>query len=94
MVDRGCPMTRDSSPCPDKPLAARLTVTRTGSARTVATATSDSRGYFRIPLPPGDYVVRPENLTGSVVPIAQPLTVTVDTGRFTTVTIPFDSGIR
>jgi len=60
----------------------------------VAKATSDSSGYFRIPLPPGQYVVRPENLTGAVVPIAQPLTVTVVAGRFTFVTISFDSGIR
>ncbi len=94
MVDAGCPMARNASPCPDKPLAAKLTVTRAGSARTVATATSDSRGYFRIPLPPGEYVLRPDNLTGAVVPIAQPLTVTVVAGRFTTITISFDSGIR
>jgi hypothetical protein len=94
MVDGGCPVIRSDSPCPDKPLAAKLTVTRAGSARTVATATSDSHGYFRLPLSPGKYVVRPENLTGAVVPIAQPLTVTVVAGRFTTVTISFDSGIR
>ena len=94
MVDAGCLMTRGASPCPDKPLASQLTVTRTVSGRTVAKATSDSSGYFRIPLPPGQYVVRPENLTGAVVPIAQPLTVTVVAGRFTFVTISFDSGIR
>lgn len=94
VVDAGCPMTRSSSGCPDKPLAARLTVTRNGSARTVAVAISNSRGSFRIPLPPGDYVVRPKNLTGAVVPIAQPLTVTVVRSQWTTLTISFDSGIR
>jgi hypothetical protein len=94
MVDGGCPVIRRGSPCPDKPLAARLTVTRVGSARTTAQATSDKNGYFRIPLPPGHYVVQPHNLTGAVVPIAQPVTVTVRAGQFTVVRISFDSGIR
>ena len=87
-------MTRDASPCPDKPLACRLTVVNADSARTVATATSAENGRFRVALPPGHYVIRPENLTGAVVPVAQPLTVTVVAGRFTSVTISFDSGIR
>lgn len=94
MVDAGCPPTRGASPCPDKPLAASLTVIRAGSTQMVAKATSDSDGYFHIPLSPGHYVVRPENLTGAVVPIAQPVSVTVVPGRFTAIVIPFDSGIR
>jgi hypothetical protein len=94
MVDGGCPPARDTSPCPDKPLRSRLTVLRADSGRTVATTTSDGNGHFRIPLPPGHYVVRPDNLTGAVVPIAQPLTVTVAAGRYTVITISFDSGIR
>ncbi|MGW3101360.1 hypothetical protein [Streptomyces sp. NPDC001100] len=32
--------------------------------------------------------------TSAVVPTAQPVSVTVRSGRFTTVTISFDSGIR
>jgi len=94
MVDGGCPMTRDASPCPDKPLASRLTVVKADSAQIVAEATSDDNGYFRIPLPPGHYVLHPANLTGSVVPIAQPLTITVIADRFASITISFDSGIR
>ena len=94
MVDGGCLMTRGASPCPDKPLACRITVVNADSARTVATATSDDNGYFRVELPPGHYVIRPENLTGAVVPVAQPLAVTIVAGRFTSVTVSFDSGIR
>jgi len=94
MVDGGCPMVRDHSPCPDRPLGARLTITSGDPERTVTESTSDAAGHFRIPLPPGTYNVHATNLTGAVAPIAQPMSVTVTSGRFTTVDIPFDSGIR
>jgi hypothetical protein len=64
------------------------------STVTLATAISDAEGYFRIPLAPGHYTVRPSNLSGAVLPIAHEVTVTVVSGRFTVLTIPFDSGIR
>ncbi len=94
MVGPSCPVTQAASPCPDKPLQARLTVTPVNSTVTLTTATSDTQGYFRIALPPGRYTLRPGNLVGAILPIAQPVTVTVVPGRFTIVTIPFDSGIR
>ncbi|WP_262060964.1 carboxypeptidase-like regulatory domain-containing protein [Streptomyces sp. STR69] len=94
MVDGGCPMARDHSPCPDRPLSARLTITGGDGGGTVTETTSDADGHFRIPLPPGSYTIHPANLTGAVVPIAQPVSVTVGSGRFTTVDISFDSGIR
>ncbi|MGW2522380.1 carboxypeptidase-like regulatory domain-containing protein [Streptomyces sp. NPDC001617] len=94
MVDAGCPMARDHSPCPDRPPSARLTITAGEPQRTVTETTSDTDGHFRIPLPPGTHTIHPANLTGAVTPIAQPMSVTVASGRFTTVTIPFDSGIR
>jgi len=94
MVDGGCPLVRDHSPCPDRPLSARLTVTTGAPERKVAETTSDSDGRFRVPLPPGTYTVHPANLTGAVAPIAQPVTVTVTSGRFTDMVIAFDTGIR
>ncbi|MFF4548540.1 hypothetical protein [Streptomyces sp. NPDC001435] len=94
MVDGGCPVIREHSPCPDRPLRARLTITSGDPARTITQATSDAGGHFRISLPPGTYTVRPANLTGAVAPIAPPVSVTVADGRFTTIVIPFDSGIR
>ncbi|MER6064995.1 hypothetical protein ABT167_28290 [Streptomyces sp. NPDC001792] len=87
-------MVREGSPCPDRPLSARLTITSGDPERTVAETTSDTDGHFRVALPPGTYTVRPANLAGSVAPIAQPVSVTVTSGRFTTIVIPFDSGIR
>jgi hypothetical protein len=65
-----------------------------GSTVTLATVISDIEGYFRIPLAPGRYTVRPSNLSGAVLPIAHVMTVSVVSGRFTALTIPFDSGIR
>ncbi|MEV6940812.1 carboxypeptidase-like regulatory domain-containing protein [Streptomyces sp. NPDC051172] len=94
MVDGGCPMAREHSPCPDRPLSARLTITSGAPARKVAETTSDADGRFRVPLPPGTYTVHPANLTGAVAPIPQPVTVRVTNGRFTDIVIPFDSGIR
>ncbi|MFJ5309727.1 carboxypeptidase-like regulatory domain-containing protein [Streptomyces sp. NPDC088350] len=94
MVDGGCPMARDHSPCPDRPLSVRLTITSGDGGRTVTKTTSDADGHFRLPLPPGTYTIRPANLTGAVVPIAQPVSVTVRSGRCTAVTLRFDSGIR
>ncbi len=94
MVDGGCPMIQSSSPCPDKPIAAHLVVTKVGNDQPIAAVDSDSDGRFRLALPPGDYVLHPTNLTGAIHPAASALTVHVQDGRYTTVTVPFDSGIR
>ncbi|MFF7929087.1 carboxypeptidase-like regulatory domain-containing protein [Streptomyces mirabilis] len=94
MVDGGCPVVREHSPCPDRPLSARLTITTGAPERTVTKTTSGADGHFRIPLPPGTYTLHPANLTGAVTPIAQPMDVTVTSGRFTTIVVSFDSGIR
>ncbi|KND23701.1 carboxypeptidase regulatory-like domain-containing protein [Streptomyces acidiscabies] len=94
MVDAGCPMVRGHSSCPDRPLSARLTITTGDPERTVTETTSGTDGHFRIPLPPGDYTLHPANLTSAVTPTAQPMDVTVTSGRFTTIVVSFDSGIR
>ena len=64
MVDGGCPPAKDASPCPDKPVPARITVTRADSSEQVTEVTSGQDGAFRIPLPAGHYVLHPANLTG------------------------------
>jgi hypothetical protein len=94
MVGPECPVMQAASPCPDRPLQAQLVVTAAGSTEAVATVVTDGTGHFRIPLAPGSYTVHPGNLTGTALPTAQPVTVTVVTGRFTDLTISFDSGIR
>jgi hypothetical protein len=93
-VDAGCPMARDSTPCPDRPLSARITVTPASGGDTVASVVSDAQGRFRVPLPPGTYTLHPANLLGAPAPLAMPQTVSVAAGRYATVEIAFDSGVR
>jgi hypothetical protein len=64
------------------------------NAATVASTETDAEGRFRIALPAGRYVVRPTALNGGRLPRADPVIVQVEPGRYATVTIRFDSGIR
>ena len=54
----------------------------------------DKNGYFKIPLPPGDYILDAKNKTGNVLPISKPIDITVSPDKFTDITVIFDSGIR
>jgi Carboxypeptidase regulatory-like domain len=94
VVDGGCPVVRLDSPCPDRPLRAVLVVVNAVTGAQVASTTSDQDGRFRLALPPGRYVIRPESFNGAPLPRAAPVTVDVPAGRFASVTIRFDSGIR
>lgn len=93
-IDGGCPLVRPDTPCPDQPLAAIITVTRTGSTDVLARVRADEHGRFRIPLAPGAYVLHPANSTQSLLPRAAVQAVTVPAGDFVDVLIRFDSGIR
>jgi hypothetical protein len=95
MVGPTCPVQQETA-CPDQPLAsANLTVTRQGSATTVATGRSDADGHFRIPLAPGAYILRPANPSGDAVPPSAPARpFVVHPHAYTELTVKFDSGIR
>lgn len=94
VVDEGCPIQHGTAPCPERPLRARIVVVRQGSSDVVARTESDGAGRFRVPLRPGRYLLRPENLTGAPVPWARPVDVEVRAGAFSNLTVPFDSGVR
>ena len=51
-------------------------------------------GRFRVKLPPGTYRIGPPAQSKRFLPRATEETVTVEPGRFATVTINFDSGMR
>ena len=94
VVDAGCPPTVEERACPTGPLAARLEfVADDGRAPVVAVDTAPD-GTFSVVLPPGSYDVRAENVTGAPEPSADPVTVEVRAGRFTELTVRFDSGVR
>lgn len=94
VVDAGCPVLREATPCPERPLAARVIVLDASTQRRVTEVETGDDGRFRVGLPPGGYELRAENLTGGLLPVAQPVPVVVRAGEFTSVTVRFDSGVR
>ena len=87
-----CPVEVAGSPCPDRPIPAMVTARAvSGLARGDGASTDDGR--FRIPLPPGRYILTAQ-ATGGSVREAKPVLVTVRSGVFTRVIVRVDSGIR
>lgn len=79
--------------CADKPYPATIIVKTTNGLFEVTRFTADSNGEFRVPLPPGQYLLDP--LPGSNgFPHASPQTVDVQAEQFTEITILYDTGIR
>ncbi|OFV84431.1 MAG: hypothetical protein A2W26_07490 [Acidobacteria bacterium RBG_16_64_8] len=74
------------------PYSAKLTVRSLPNGKVSAEATSGADGRFRIFLAPGDYTLEPEQ--GDPLPVAAAVDFTVVAGRFTTVNVDYDSGIR
>jgi len=89
-----CPVLEEGVPCPDRPYQAEIAVREESSGRVVATFTSDGDGQFRVDLPPGRYVLDPGEPLLVDEPRAEKMTISVETGRYTKVTVRFDSGIR
>jgi hypothetical protein len=58
----------------------------------VATVMSGTDGRFEVVLPPGHYLVVPQS--GDPLPLAEPISVTVEVGQFVEVQINYDSGIQ
>jgi hypothetical protein len=85
-----CPVEKPGSPCPDSPLTSTVKATRTDGW--TAQIKTDDRGRFRLPLPPGRYLVTA--IAETVPPTVQPLTVEVNANVFARVTIEADTGIR
>lgn len=86
-----CPVVQIGQECPDQPYQAVLTVNSPEGERIVQIQT-DEEGRFRIPLEPGDYILHPES--EDVLPFAAEQSFTVEEGKFTRLTVTYDSGIR
>jgi hypothetical protein len=74
-----------------RPYQARITVLDP-AGREVAVVDSDAEGKFRMALPPGTYVLRPES--SGLYPRASEQRVEVSQNRVTRVEIVYDSGMR
>jgi hypothetical protein len=86
-----CPVQTAEDPCPDLPFQAWIQVLEL-DGRPLARIRSGEDGTFRIGLRPGSYVLDPDS--GDPFPHASPMEVTVQKGRFTSVIVHLDTGIR
>lgn len=86
-----CPVVRVDTPCPDQPYQTTLIILAF-DGREVTRFETDVEGKFAVNLPPGDYVLHPEN--ANRIPSAADVPFTVIENQFTNVIITFDSGIR
>lgn len=90
-----CPVERADSPCPDQPAEAEIQVTDPDTQEVILVARSGADGRFRIPLPPGEYVLLALPARPAGPPVSsKPEPVTVRAGRFTEITLRIDTGIR
>ena len=86
-----CPVVQEGQPCPDQPYQATLTVDSSSGVMIVQVQT-DAQGHFQVPLAPGEYILHPESPNG--MPFAGDQSFVVETGRYTQLTVNYDSGIR
>jgi hypothetical protein len=88
-----CPVERINSPCPPHPLAATIVV-RDTAGHEVTRTHSGADGHFKVEVAPGTYTVVGLNIGSSMLPRPIPMSVTVTSGSYVTVTVEYDSGIR
>ena len=88
-----CPVARAGTECPDQPYEAQLSITDV-EANVVARGMADEDGFFRFHLPAGEYILVPDTPNPSLPPYASPSPFSVNPGRFTQLTVKYDSGIR
>jgi hypothetical protein len=86
-----CPVLRLDDPCPDKPYHASLLILHP-DGREIRTIETNADGFFRLSLPPGEYLLRP--VTSGAFPLAADTHFTVKAGEYTRLSITYDSGIR
>lgn len=78
-----------------KPYQTALVVVNASDGREAARVQTGSDGRFRVSLPPGEYTVGPApDRQPRKFPRGEEQTVIVQPGKFTNVTISFDSGMR
>jgi hypothetical protein len=88
-----CPVIQQGGEnCIDRPYQATLTI-NDPNGRKIVQIEADEDGRFKIPLEPGNYILVPES-KGLLIPFASQQPFTVAEGKYTQLTIAYDSGIR
>jgi hypothetical protein len=85
------PVPVGNNPCPDQPYQATISILDADN-KEIAQVQTDVDGYFKIPLPPGTYILHP--IATKPLPRASDQTVVVTPDQFTQITIMYDSGMR
>ena len=86
-----CPVVQQGQACPDQPYPATLTVNSSNGIQ-ITQFQTDEQGRFKVPLAPGEYILHPESPNG--LPFAGDQPFIIETGRYTQLTVHYDSGIR
>ena len=86
-----CPVAQSGQECPDQPYQATLTVKSLDGLQ-ITQFETDAQGRFQVSLVPGQYILHPESPDG--LPFAGDQSFSVETGRYTQITVRYDSGIR
>jgi hypothetical protein len=86
-----CPVVQQGQECPDQPYQATLTVKSLDGVQ-IKQFQTDEQGHFQVPLVPGQYILHPESPNG--LPFAGDQSFVVETGKYTQITVNYDSGIR
>jgi hypothetical protein len=91
ILSGNCPVLTEQ-PCFDRPVPARLSVTDTATGAVVASVSSGGDGQFSVATQPGRFTVRAVDMGGAPPRGFTSVTVTVEAGRYTTVTLTFAAG--
>ena len=93
LIGPTCPAAQSGTECPDLPFEADLAILNLDGEE-VARGKSAVDGTFRIPLPPGEYVLVPEQPSPNLPPFASPIEIEVKPGEYVELDIRYDSGVR
>jgi Immunoglobulin-like domain of bacterial spore germination len=92
-----CPVEQNppNPNCADKPFAgAKVVIKSKANGSIVSQSTSDKSGNFRVTLATGTYSIDVSSASGGPLPKCETKEATVASGKFTTVDVSCDSGIR
>ena len=88
-----CPVVRPGVVCPPRPISAAVAVLD-GAGREVTRFTSAGDGSFRVALAPADYTLAQPRAAAHTPPTLRPVAATVRAGRYTSIVLEFDTGVR
>lgn len=87
-----CPVMQVGVPCSDQPYPGTLSFLTEHGRIPAGRVTASTDGYYRISLPPGNYIIDPES--PGALPSGTELVVAVLPHKFTRQDIVYDTGIR